>query len=56
MTLGTNDAKTRNWDEDRYREEYIELLEDIQAMRKDATIAIGLPVPYRGNKGNDDGE
>ena len=51
VTLGTNDAKLAFWDSpdfgvDKFEADYGQVLTDIIAMRPNATILVGYPVPY----------
>ncbi len=51
VTLGTNDAKLAFWESpdfgvEKLEEDYGTLLNDIIAMRPNATILVGYPVPY----------
>ena len=51
ITLGTNDAKKAFWDEARYAAEYVALIDDVRRANPLGEIALGLPVPQKGNKG-----
>lgn len=43
VMLGTNDSKTDVWDADRYREEYVALVEELQTIESEPDIYLMIP-------------
>lgn len=42
VTLGTNDAKLKNWEEEAYIREYVALLREVAASNPNGVILVGL--------------
>lgn len=51
IMFGTNDAKTKNWNESAFRKDYIELIEIFKKLPSEPTVYISIPPPLYADAG-----